>query len=196
MLSIALLLLAVPPDPTDATRWALTIELPRQVDVVGVGLFEARSRTVFLLRGPLSRAFAERCSLEVESPLATARATRFVDASAPLLFEVDGAELRVKDGAALMPVGPVHFDLRVGAVGLGVMRATVEGQLRLHGARDGSAIRGDVELHHPLDRVEGPALVSLKLSSDALVRGTFTLLPTSAPRCSEIGGPAPSGTGR
>jgi hypothetical protein len=196
MLSIALLLLAASPDPTDTPRWALIIELPRQVDVAGVGLFEARSRTVFLLRGPLSRAFAERCSLEVESPLATARATSFVDASVPLLFEVDGAELRVKNGAGLMPVGPVHFDLRVGAVGLGVMRATVEGLLRLHGTRDGDLVRGEVELHRPRDRVDGPAFVSLKLSSDALVRGTFTLRPTSAPRCSEIGAPAPSGKGR
>lgn len=190
MLSLALWLLATPSvlaaaQPT-GERWELSIDLVRDVDVGGVGLLEAKSRSVFILRGPLSGAAVERCSLEIESALASASATHFVDPRVPLVFREQGATLFVDDGTALMPTGPVRFELRAGGLVLHGMTVEVGGRLTLVGRRDGSGMGGAVTIDDPKDRVEGPAFVRIALSSHDALRGTFSLSPTTVASCREL----------
>lgn len=190
MLALSLWLLAqpagAPAAPDVDERWVLTVELPRTVDVGGLGALPLRMRAVFLLQGPLANASAEPCSLEVESALARASATALAGSHEPLRLMEQAGVLRTDDARALLPARLVRFTLRIAGVGVSSMSAEVQGRLSLEGRRDGVRVAGEAVVHGPSDRVAGPAFVPLRFASDEPVRGRFFIFPSAAERCDEL----------
>lgn len=197
MLALSLWLLAqtpaAPATPDGAQRWLLSVELPRTIDVGGLGPLPLRMRALFLLRGPLSSARAEPCFLVVDSALARARAKGLPGAAEPLRLIEQAGALRSDDARALMPAGPVDFELRAAGLGLSAMSAEVHGRLSLDGRRTRQGAEGDALLHQPSERVFGPAFLRLRFHSGETVRGRFSLVPSAAEHCTELTDPAATG---
>ena len=190
MLSLALWLLASPPAPPEseasAPRYALELELPRQVEVLGLGTVPIEVRARYLLRGPLHQAQTERCSLDVRSALATASTLPTAPRDAGLrLVERDGA-FWSEDTSALLPPGLVSFSLKIAGLGRYEMSGETRGRLSLQGQRNGERIEGMALLMEPRDRVDLPAGLRVSLAPEALVRGRFVLVRSAAERCDQL----------
>lgn len=166
-------------------RWALTVELPRTVQIGGVGLLSVVSRSTFLLRGPLDDARVQRCELYADSPLARAVAAPVRDRAAHLRF-TGTANARVDDAVSLMPAEPVRFALVVPLVGTFEVIATVDGRLALEGRHDNDALIGAAVVHDSREVIDGPAFFDMTFPDQGPVRGSFRVVPTGARSCPEL----------
>lgn len=190
MLALTLWLLTSPAGPLEpgATepRWALELELPRKVEVLGLGTLPIEVRARYLLRGPLAKAQAERCSLEVRSPLATASALPTPPIDGGLRLVERSGEILSEDTSALLPPGRVRFSLQIVGLGIQEMSGETRGRLHLQGRRVGDRIGGEALLVEPQDHVSLPAGLQVSLAPEAAVRGRFLLTPSAAERCDQL----------
>jgi hypothetical protein len=190
MLSLALWLLASPPGPPEAElltpRWALELELPRRVEVLGLGTVPIEVRARYLLRGPLDQAQTERCSLEVRSALATASTVPTAPLDEGLRLVEHAGVVLSENTSALLPAGVVRFSLKIFGLGTYEMSGETRGRLSLQGRRNGERIEGMALLMEPRDRVDLPAGLRVSLAPEALVRGRFVLVRSAAERCDQL----------
>lgn len=190
MLALTLWLLASPPAPPESAklvpRWTLELELPRRVEVLGVGTVPIEVHARYLLRGHLHRAQVERCALEVRSALATAIAQSSPPREEAVRLRERGGEVELEDTGALLPTGQVRFSLKIGGFGIQEMSGETHGRLSLQGQRSGDRIEGVALLLEPRDRVSLPSGLPVRLAPETSVRGRFVLLPSAAARCDEL----------
>ncbi|MCC7071147.1 MAG: hypothetical protein IT383_07485 [Deltaproteobacteria bacterium] len=186
---------AAPAAGAEEPRWALTVELPRTVQIGGVGLLSVVSRSTFLLRGSLDDAQVQRCELYADSPLARAVAAPVRDRDTRLRFTAAGPA-RVDDAASLMPAEPVRFSLVVPMVGTFEVIATVAGRLALEGRRQRDALAGSAVVHDSRERIDGPAFFDMSFPDGGPVHGSFRVVPTGARSCAELIAEGRRGGGR